>query len=164
MYYLNTKTSDEHGITVESIHGENQYTVDADYTRKGSPKDWADTAIWAYNHHAADGIVIETNQGGDMCEDTLRNNGYTGKVIRVHASKGKVPRSEPIAALYELGYVKHKAGLLKLEDEMLDLDPVTGLSNGISPNRVDSTVWGLTELSGGEIGLDELLKMAMGEN
>jgi len=157
----NTKTSDEHGITVQSKHAENQYTVDADYTRKGSPKQWATTAIWAYEKHMADGIVIETNQGGDMCEDTLRNNGYKGRIFRVHASKGKVPRSEPIVALYELGFVKHKPGLTKLEDEMSDLDPVTGLSNGRSPNRVDSIVWGLTELSGG-LDLEELLKMAMG--
>ena len=143
----NTKTSDEHGITVSSIHGPDKYTVDADYTRKGTPKDWADAAIHAYDYHEAAGMVIETNQGGDMCRDTLRNAGYKGKIIRVHASKGKVARAEPIAALYAQEFVKHKSGLHKLEDEMLDFDPVTGLSQGKSPNRVDSVVWGLTELS-----------------
>jgi len=143
----NSKTSDEHGIVVASGHGPNRYTVDADYTRRGSPKQWADAAIYAHEYHAAAAIVIETNQGGDMCEETLRNAGFTGKIIRVHASKGKVARAEPIAALYTQGFVKHKPGLLKLEDEMLDLDPVTGLSNGKSPNRVDAVVWALTELS-----------------
>lgn len=140
--------SDEHGITVGSKHGENSYTIDADYTCKGSPKRWADVAIMAYEKHDADAVVIETNQGGDMCEDTLRNAGYRGQVIRVHASKGKVVRAEPIAALYEQGFVKHKPGLMQLEDEMMDLDPLTGLANGKSPNRVDSAVWLLTELAG----------------
>lgn len=147
----NTKTSDEHGIIVGSKRGENHYTVDADYTCKGSPSYWAQKAIGAYNEHNADAIVIETNQGGDMCEETLRNSGFTGKVIRVHASKGKTARAEPIAALYELGYVRHKAGLNLLEDEMLDFDPLTGLSNGVSPNRVDSVVWLLSELSTGQV-------------
>lgn len=157
-----TKTSDEHGIVVGSKLADNLYGVEADYTCKGSPKDWAERAIMAYDKHEADAIVIETNQGGDMCEQTLRNAGFTGSVIRVHASKGKTARSEPIAALYELGYVRHKTGLSLLEDEMLDFDPLTGKSNGISPNRVDAAVWLLTELSGGGIDLEELLKMAMG--
>lgn len=140
--------SDEHGITVGSKHGRNLYTVDADYTCKGSPKTWADRAIHAYDKHQADAIVIETNQGGDMCEDTLRNAGYRGKIIRVHAAKGKVARAEPIAALYEQGFVKHKPGLNALESEQMDLDPLSGLANGRSPNRVDSVVWLLHELAG----------------
>jgi phage terminase large subunit-like protein len=156
----NTKTSDEHGIIVGSKLDDKLYGIIADYTCKGSPKNWADTAIDAYEKHEAAAIVIETNQGGDMCEDTLRHAGFQGRVIRVHASKGKTARAEPIAALYELGYVRHKPGLSLLEDEMLDFDPLTGLSNGISPNRVDAVVWLLSELSGG-IELEELLKMAL---
>jgi phage terminase large subunit-like protein len=99
-----------------------------------------------------------------MCEDTLRNAGFTGRVIRVHATKGKTIRAEPIAALYELGYVQHKTGLSDAEEEMLDFDPLTGKSNGKSPNRVDWIVWALTELSGGGADLEKLLKMAMGEH
>lgn len=143
----NNATSDEHGILVASKHSETLFSVDGDYTCKGSPKTWADRAIAAYDKHEADAIVIETNQGGDMCESTLRNAGFRGRVIRVHASKGKVARAEPIAALYELGYVKHRTGLLLLEDEMLDLDSLTGKANGKSPNRVDALVWALSELS-----------------
>jgi len=143
----NNATSDEHGITVSSSYNENEYSVDADYTMRGSPKDWAERAIWAYDKHDANAIIIETNQGGDMCEDTLRNAGFSGTIIRVHAAKGKVARAEPVAALYELGYVAHGSGLVDLEEEMLDLDPLSGKSNGKSPNRVDSLVWGLTYLS-----------------
>lgn len=161
----NNINSDEHGIGVATAYEQpNQYSLDADYTCRGSPKTWAERAILAHDEHEADAIVIEINQGGDMCEDTLRNAGFTGRVIRVRATKGKTIRAEPIAALYELGYIQHKAGLGVAEEEMLDFDPLTGKSNGKSPNRVDWIVWALTELSGGEIGLDELLKMAMGEN
>jgi len=82
-----------------------------------------------------------------MCEDTLRNAGFNGRIIRVHASKGKVIRAEPVVALYEQGMVRHEAGLHDLEEEMMDFDPVTGLAGGKSPNRVDAAVWALTELA-----------------
>lgn len=157
----NNDTSDEHGIVVAGDYGQNRYAVLDDGTMRGSPLEWANKAIFLYNRHKADAIVIETNQGGDMCEGTLRNAGFTGRVIRVHASKGKTARAEPIAALYELGYVRHEADLVEMEDEMLDFDPITGKSNGRSPNRVDAVVWALTELSGG-VDLAGLLSMAMG--
>ena len=124
-----------------------QYSVEADLTRNGSTLEWAQAAIAAYEKYSANAIVIETNQGGDMCESTLRNAGFKGKIIRVHASKGKVARSEPVAALYELGYVSHNEGLSLMEDEMQDLDPLTGKAKGKSPNRVDAVVWAITELA-----------------
>lgn len=144
----NSETSDEHGIVVLSEYDKNQYSVDADYSRKGSPLDWANTAISAYNTHNASAIVIEINQGGDMCESTLRNAGFSGKIIKVRATKGKVLRAEPVAALYEQGFVSHKHGLNALEDEMLDFDVTTQKSAGKSPNRLDAAVHGLTELAG----------------
>lgn len=143
----NNDTSDEHGIVVAHKHQENQYSVEDDFTRNGSTLEWAQAAISAYDKHDANEIVIETNQGGDMCESTLRNAGFKGKITRVHASKGKVARSEPVAALYELGYVAHNEGLSLMEDEMQDLDPLTGKAKGKSPNRVDAVVWALTELA-----------------
>ena len=142
-----TKTSDENGIIAATKHGKDKYSVDRDMSRRASPKKWADTAIYLYDDLNADAIVIETNQGGDMARDTLRNAGFKGKIISVHASKGKVARAEPISALYSQGFVSHSRGLDKLEDEQLDFDPVTGKSQDKSPNRVDAVVWALTELS-----------------
>lgn len=161
----NDATSDRHGIIVASEHVvPDRYTVDADYTRKGSPKDWAEAAIGAYHKHSAACIVIEKNQGGDMCYDTLRNAGFKGEIVMVHASKGKTVRAEPIAALYELGAIAHDGGLGELEEEMLDFDPLTGKSGGSSPNRVDAMVWAITHFTGEEIDMDELLRMAMGRS
>ena len=106
--------------------------------------------------------MIETNQGGDLCEQNLRNAGYNGRIVRYHAKRGKVLRAEPIVALYELGLVYHCAGLSLMEEEMLDFDVVEQKSNGKSPNRVDALVYALGELSGigGELG--KLLEMSMG--
>ena len=159
----NTEVSDEHGIIVRSEYLGKKYSLDADYTRKGSPLTWAEAAIHAYEYHDADAIIIEVNQGGDMCENTLRNAGYIGRVIRVTAKKGKALRAEPVVGLYELGLIWHKPGLSKTDDEMMDFDPVTQKSNGKSPNRVDASVYVLTELSGITSDLGSLLEMAIGE-
>lgn len=156
----NNDTSDEHGIVVGSTYSPEHHSITADYSCHGSPATWAKKAISAYEKHKADAIVIETNQGGDMCVSTLRNAGFKGRIIRIHASKGKTARAEPIAALYELGYVRHKPGLSQLEDEMMDFDPLTGKSNGKSPNRLDAAVWLLTELNGDDLG--SLLQLAVG--
>lgn len=143
----NSEESDESGIAVASVYGsgdERQYSLDADYSGKYSPNGWATKAIEAYEQHEADAIVIETNQGGDMAEDTLRNAGFTGRVIRVHASKGKYARAEPISALYAQGRVAHRGRLYEVENQFMEYVPSTAKK---SPDRLDAAVYGLTELS-----------------
>jgi len=63
----------------------------------------------------------------------------------VHASKGKVARAEPVAALYEQGRVAHLRGLAALEEQMCRMT-VQGYAGKGSPDRVDALVWALTEL------------------
>ncbi|ENP7131991.1 DNA-packaging protein [Raoultella planticola] len=143
----NSEESDESGIAVASVYGsgdERQYSLDADYSGKYSPNRWATKAIDAYKQHEADAIVIETNQGGDMAEDTLRNAGFTGRVIRVHASKGKYARAEPISALYAQGRVAHRGSLYEVENQFMEYVPTTAKK---SPDRLDAAVYALTELS-----------------
>ncbi|HDH0722415.1 TPA: DNA-packaging protein [Klebsiella aerogenes] len=143
----NSEESDESGIAVASVYGsgdERQYSLDADYSGKYSPNGWATKAIDAYVQHEADAIVIETNQGGDMAEDTLRNAGFTGRVIRVHASKGKYARAEPISALYAQGRVAHRGSLYEVENQFMEYVPSTAKK---SPDRLDAAVYALTELS-----------------
>lgn len=143
----NSEESDESGIAVASVYGsgdERQYSLDADYSGKYSPNGWATKAIDAYTHHEADAIVIETNQGGDMAEDTLRNAGFTGRIIRVHASKGKYARAEPISALYAQGRVAHHGSLYEVENQFMEYVPSTAKK---SPDRLDAAVYALTELS-----------------
>ncbi|HIE8893532.1 DNA-packaging protein [Klebsiella pneumoniae] len=143
----NSEESDESGIAVASVYGsgdERQYSLDADYSGKYSPNGWATKAIEAYEQHEADAIVIEINQGGDMAEDTLRNAGFTGRVIRVHASKGKYARAEPISALYAQGRVAHRGSLYEVENQFMEYVPTTAKK---SPDRLDAAVYALTELS-----------------
>jgi phage terminase large subunit-like protein len=64
----------------------------------------------------------------------------------VHASKGKVARAEPVAALYEQGRVRHaRVGLDALEDQMC-LMTARGYDGKGSPDRVDALVWALHDL------------------
>lgn len=143
----NSDESDESGIAVASAYGsgdERQYSLDADYSGKYSPNGWATKAIEAYEQHEADAIVIETNQGGDMAEDTLRNAGFGGRIIRVHANKGKYARAEPISALYAQGRVAHRGSLYEVENQFMEYVPSTAKK---SPDRLDAAVYALTELS-----------------
>ncbi|MFY1885185.1 hypothetical protein ACOTCJ_25730 [Achromobacter xylosoxidans] len=144
----NSDESDETGIVVASSYGDGdskQYSVDGDYSGKFSPNGWATKAMVAYDQHRADAIVIETNQGGDMAEETLRNAGFKGRILRVHASKGKYARAEPISALYEQGRVAHQGSLYLLENQLMEYVPATARK---SPDRLDAMVYALTELGG----------------
>lgn len=144
----NSDESDETGIVVASSYGagdSKQYSVDADYSGKFSPNGWATKAKTAYEQHKADAIVIETNQGGDMAEDTLKNAGFKGRIVRVHASKGKFARAEPISALYEQGRVAHQGALYVMENQLMEYVPATSKK---SPDRLDAMVYALTELGG----------------
>src|SRR5438067_338846 len=69
----------------------------------------------------------------------------------VHASRGKIARAEPIAALYAQGKVRHLGAFPVLEDQMCgfvrDPEPWTaGAPPASSPDRVDALVWALSEL------------------
>lgn len=147
----NEENSDEWGIGVASAYNNDEYSIDADYTMKMSPGDAVNAVIEAYHRHNADAVVVETNQGGKMIEQLLRDRKFTGRVINVHASKSKFSRAEPISALYESNdtkkcQVKHRPGLDQLESELMEYVPLTAKK---SPNRLDWMVWALTELSGG---------------
>ncbi len=89
--------------------------------------------------------MVEVNQGGELVETVLSQVDASVPVRAVRASRGKVLRAEPVAALYERGVVSHVGMLPALEDEMCDFG-LDGLSGGSSPDRVDALVWALTEL------------------
>ena len=74
---------------------------------KGKPNDWADRAIQLYRAYSADCIVAEVNNGGDLVESVLRGINRNISYKSVRATRGKVLRAEPVAALYEKGRVHH---------------------------------------------------------
>ena len=83
-----------------------------------SPDAWARAAIDAARRHGADRLVAEVNQGGDMVESVIRQIDPLVAYRAVRASRGKIARAEPVAALYEQGRVSHLRGLGALEDQM----------------------------------------------
>ncbi|HWN99638.1 MAG TPA: hypothetical protein VNS63_10255 [Blastocatellia bacterium] len=72
-----------------------------------APYEWAAKAIEAYRRHRADRIIAEINNGGAMVKATIRTVGRVVSFKSVHASRGKVVRAEPIAAMYEQRNVHH---------------------------------------------------------
>ncbi len=143
--------SDECGIVVVGAQTQGppqdwRAVVLADCTVQGAtPSAWARAAICAMEQFGADRLVAEVNQGGQMVGEVLRQVDPLVPVKSVHASRGKVARAEPVAALYEQGRVGHVAGLDALEDQMCRMT-ARGYEGGGSPDRVDALVWALHEL------------------
>ena len=139
--------SDATGIIVVGVGTDGRGYVLDDLTCRESPERWASIAVSAFSRWKADRIVAEVNQGGDMVEATIRMVAARIPYTGVHASRGKVTRAEPVAALYEQGRVSHAGMFADLEDEMcsftIDFDRKAA---GYSPDRLDALVWGLTEL------------------
>jgi phage terminase large subunit-like protein len=143
-----TTRSDETGIVVAGcrrIRGERHYYVLADRSMQASPATWAAAVANAYDEFECDRVVAETNNGGDMVEQILRQANRRIPYKEVHASRGKITRAEPIAALYEKGLVHHVGTFGTLEDQMRNY---CGHDNEASPDRMDALVWAITELSG----------------
>lgn len=110
-----------------------------------APSIWAQAAIAAMERFGADRLVAEVNQGGDLVETVIRQFDPLIPFRAVHASRGKVARAEPVAALYEQGRVKHLRGLATLEDQMCRMTS-RGYEGRGSPDRVDALVWAIHEL------------------
>jgi len=134
--------SDETGIIVASRDVLGHGYVEADRSGKFTPDGWARATVAAFDEFNADCVVIETNQGGLMCETTLRSVRQTLPIRRVVASKGKRIRAEPISALYEQGRVHHTESFPTLEDQLVTWTP----DSSNSPDRMDALVWALTDL------------------
>jgi phage terminase large subunit-like protein len=111
------------------------------------PTEWARLAIGLYRQHNADRIVAEINNGGAMVEATIRVVDGNVSYKAVHASRGKVVRAEPVAALYEQSRIHHVGAFPALEDQMCafttDFDRAAA---GFSPDRCDALVWAVSDL------------------
>jgi phage terminase large subunit-like protein len=142
----------EAGIVVVGRSGDGVGYVLADGSIHGTPHEWGTAAVRLHDEFRADGIVAESNQGGDMvgftireCAKTLHRDGERSgasvNYIPVHASRGKYTRAEPIAALYSQNRVRHVGMFAELEDQLASWVP-----GEKSPDRLDAMVWGLTSI------------------
>ncbi len=143
--------SDECGIIVAGVvskgaPGEWRAVVLEDASLgSASPQAWAERAVQAFHDHRAERVIAEVNQGGDLVEAVIRQVDPLVPYRAVRASRGKVARAEPVAALYEQGRVKHLRGLALLEEQMA-LMTAQGFAGRGSPDRVDALVWALHDL------------------
>lgn len=133
------------GIVVAGRGIDGHGYVTADFTCKLSPDGWGRRSVDAYHLHQADRLVAETNYGGAMVKQVIKTCDATVAYKEVKASRGKVARAEPIAAMFEQGRIHLVGGFSELEDEMVAMT-ATGYVGEASPNRVDAMVWALTEL------------------
>lgn len=149
---------DSIGIIVAGLGVDGLGYVLEDLTLSAKPAIWGSVAASAYRRHTADLVVGEDNFGGAMVKHVIQTavDSASGELYgqtpykSVTASRGKVVRAEPIAALYEQNRVRHVGYFPELEDE-LQAFTTTGYQGGDSPNRADALVWALTELFPGMV-------------
>ncbi|MFB7082560.1 terminase large subunit domain-containing protein [Streptomyces sp. NPDC056308] len=146
--------SDETGIVGAARGYDGHLYVLDDRSGSMGANDWGLTACRLALELRADAIVVESNYGGDMARqivrqawEQLQRSGETRgllmpMVLEVTAKVGKRLRAEPIAQLYEQGLVHHVGIFSKLEDQM-----VTWVAGMDSPDRMDAGVHALTELA-----------------
>jgi phage terminase large subunit-like protein len=138
-----TATSSLCGIVIAGISTDKRAYVLADLSGRYSPDKWARVVVKAYDDYAADRIVAEGNQGGELVRINLKTVRPNLPVRIVHARHSKQARAEPVAALYEQGKVSHLKPMPELEDQLCTWVPLSG---DPSPDRLDAMVWALTDL------------------
>lgn len=144
-----TDDSDETGIVAVGLGTNGHLYLFEDGTMRDSPLAWARQAIAMFIHFKADRMIGETNNGGDLVQANIQ--AAAGDVFipfrKVHASRGKAVRAEPVAALYEQGRFHHviqRTGQFDLlEDQLCQFVPG---SKEKSPDRMDALVWAATDL------------------
>lgn len=140
-----SKDSDETGIIVAGRGADSEYYIMGDLSCRMSPAKWAERVVKAYYGYEADRVVAEVNNGGDLVETVIRTIDENVSYKKIHASRGKVTRAEPISSLYEQGKVHHVNKFDDLEDQMVNFLPE---GSSAADDRVDALVWAITELKG----------------
>lgn len=136
--------SDHTGIVACGIDRDGVFYVLRDASCHVPPLEWARRVTELYFELGADLVAGEVNNGGDLIESLLRQYSPELNFRAVRASRGKILRAEPVAALYARRLVRHAGYFPELEEEMLNYSPANSAD---SPDRLDALVWSLSELS-----------------
>lgn len=143
-----SRDGDACGIVAVALGQDGRGYVIEDASVSGqSPEGWARAVAACAARHAADRVIAEKNQGGDMVAHVLLAADATLPLALVHARDGKTVRAEPVATLYERGKISHVGVLRALEDQLCGMTIGGGYQGpGRSPDRADALVWALTEV------------------
>ena len=147
---VNNEDNDAIGIMVVGLGTDGNAYLMEDCTVKAGPGTWGRVVASAYERHAADVIVGETNYGGAMVGYVVRTAAPRANYKEVTASRGKAVRAEPFSALYEQGKIRHSGYYPELEDELTAFS-TNGFLGDDSPNRADALIWALTEIFPGMV-------------
>jgi phage terminase large subunit-like protein len=134
---------DECGIVVAGRSGDHGFVLADRSAGSLTPAAWAARVMQAYADFEADAIIAEANQGGEMVRNVLQQADAAAPIALVHATRGKITRAAPAAALYEAGRIHHAGCFAELEDQMCHYDGCRGAK---SPDRMDALVWALADL------------------
>ncbi|WP_294172409.1 terminase family protein [uncultured Sphingomonas sp.] len=141
-----TAEGDACGILVCGLTRDGRGVVLADASCRGErPDRWARKVVAAADSWGAERVVAEANNGGDMVLSVLKGAAPMLAVRKVHATRGKAARAEPVAALFESGRCWLAGFFPELEDELTGFTPGGYTARG-SPYRADAMVWALSEL------------------
>lgn len=148
------ESSDETGIGTSGRSAIGHGFVLEDHSGHYSPAEWGRKAVQLHDRIGADCIVAESNQGGEMVEDVIKNAAKklfdegaretpAIKVKLIHAKDGKRVRAEPVAQMYEEAAIHHVGSFPELEDQMTTWDASDGSA---SPDRLDWMVYSMIDL------------------
>ena len=126
--------SDETGIVVVGKDHNNEFYVLEDLSGRYSAEKWGRIVVNAFYEWGADRVLAEVNNGGDLVERLLRNIDPNIAYSQVRATRGKIVRAEPVAALYEQKRVHHIGSYPELETQMCTYVGDTSSS----PDRLDA--------------------------
>ncbi len=137
--------NDAIGILVCGLGTDGNGYVIEDCTVKAGPKTWGSVSTSAYDRHAADLIVGETNYGGEMVKFVVQAAKPNVPFRKITASRGKAVRAEPISSLTEQGKIRFAGRFMELEEELCAFT-THGYTGSGSPNRADAFVFAMSEL------------------
>jgi len=137
--------SDEVGIVVVGLGVDGKGYVLEDLSGRMGPAKWGAVVASAFDRHQADRVVAEANFGGAMVSEIIRAARPGTPFREVRASRGKVVRAEPIAALFEQQKVWMAGTFADLEDQLCAMT-TNGYTGSKSPDRADAMVWGISDL------------------
>lgn len=151
---------DEMGVVVACRSAEDHIYVLADETTRLAGRDAAIHAWKVFERWGADTLVYESNLGKAWMQQVfvdafreLQQAGLFPKDIAnpplapVFSNQGKKLRAEPVAMRYSQGRVHHTGRFEKLEQQMVNFDPITSKT---SPDRLDALVHACRHLMEGE--------------
>jgi phage terminase large subunit-like protein len=141
------RRSNETGIVIGGIDTYRHIWIRYMWGKVVHPSVWGRKVATLYDdeEYAPNYVIAETNYGGEMVKNNIRNFGEGIPVRMVNAAQGKRRRAEPIATMYEQGKVHHVGEFPIGEDQMCSfIDEDENDGDGI----VDALVWLCRQLSG----------------